>query len=56
MGSAIARLNDFGQSPWYDNLARSLLQDGGSGAPDRGGRHQGCHVEPDDLREGDGGR
>ena len=29
MGSAIARLNDFGQSPWYDNLARSLLQDGG---------------------------
>jgi transaldolase len=29
MGSAIARLDDFGQSPWYDNLARSLLQDGG---------------------------
>jgi transaldolase len=29
MASAIARLNDFGQSPWYDNLARSLLQDGG---------------------------
>ena len=29
MASAIARLNDFGQSPWYDNLARTLLQDGG---------------------------
>ena len=29
MASAIARLNDFGQSPWYDNLARSLIQDGG---------------------------
>jgi transaldolase len=29
MASAIARLNEFGQSPWYDNLARSLLQDGG---------------------------
>jgi transaldolase len=29
MASSIARLNDFGQSPWYDNLARTLLQDGG---------------------------
>jgi transaldolase len=29
MASAIARLNDFGQSPWYDNLARTLLADGG---------------------------
>jgi transaldolase len=29
MASAIARLNDFGQSPWYDNLARSVLRDGG---------------------------
>jgi transaldolase len=28
-GSAIARLNDFGQSPWYDNLARPLLTGGG---------------------------
>lgn len=27
--SDIARLHDFGQSPWYDNLARSLLLDGG---------------------------
>lgn len=27
--SDIARLNDFGQSPWYDNLARSLLTEGG---------------------------
>jgi len=27
--SAIARLNDFGQSPWYDNLFRALLRDGG---------------------------
>ena len=29
MASPIARLNDFEQSPWYDNLARTLLQDGG---------------------------
>jgi transaldolase len=29
MASAIARLNDFGQSPWYDNLARTLLREGG---------------------------
>ncbi len=29
MTSAIAHLHDFGQSPWYDNLARSLLTDGG---------------------------
>jgi transaldolase len=29
MPSAIARLNDFGQSPWYDNLARSVLLAGG---------------------------
>jgi transaldolase len=29
MTSTIARLNDFGQSPWYDNLARSLLLSGG---------------------------
>jgi hypothetical protein len=28
MTSAIARLNDYGQSPWYDNLARPLLLDG----------------------------
>ena len=27
--SAIARLNEFGQSPWYDNLARPLLTGGG---------------------------
>lgn len=32
MTSAIAQLNDFGQSPWYDNLARSLLVDGGLAA------------------------
>jgi transaldolase len=29
MTSSIARLNDLGQSPWYDNLARSLLTGGG---------------------------
>src|SRR6266516_2155310 len=29
MPSAIAHLHDFGQSPWYDTLARSLLTDGG---------------------------
>jgi transaldolase len=29
---AIARLNEFGQSPWYDNLARPLLTGGGLAA------------------------
>jgi len=29
MTSAIAQLNDYGQSPWYDNLSRILLQGGG---------------------------
>jgi len=28
MTSAIARLNDYGQSPWYDNLTRQLVQSG----------------------------
>jgi transaldolase len=28
-GSAIARLNDYGQSPWYDNLTRKLVTEGG---------------------------
>src|SRR5207248_1398003 len=27
-GSPIARLNDYGQSPWYDNIRRSLLERG----------------------------
>ena len=26
--SPIARLNDYGQSPWYDNISRSLLENG----------------------------
>jgi transaldolase len=26
--SPIARLNDYGQSPWYDNLTRRLIEDG----------------------------
>jgi transaldolase len=29
MPSAIAHLHDFGQSPWYDNLARPLITGGG---------------------------
>jgi transaldolase len=29
MSSAIARLNDFGQSPWYDNITRTLVRGGG---------------------------
>ena len=29
MTSAIAKLNDYGQSPWYDNLSRALLSSGG---------------------------
>jgi transaldolase len=27
--SSIARLNDFGQSPWYDNITRTLVREGG---------------------------
>src|SRR5205085_10042601 len=27
-GSPIARLNDYGQSPWYDNIRRSQLEGG----------------------------
>jgi transaldolase len=29
MTSAIAELNDFGQSPWYDNITRTLVRGGG---------------------------
>jgi transaldolase len=29
MNSPIARLNDYGQSPWCDNLTRALVKDGG---------------------------
>ena len=29
MTSDIARLNDFGQSPWYDNITRVLVREGG---------------------------
>ena len=29
MTSSIARLHDFGQSPWYDNLTRPLITEGG---------------------------
>ncbi len=32
MSSAIAALCSFGQSPWYDNLTRSMLRDGGLAA------------------------
>lgn len=32
MTSAIARLNDFGQSPWVDNLTRNLARGGGLAA------------------------
>ncbi|MFN8036260.1 MAG: transaldolase [Acidimicrobiia bacterium] len=30
--NAIAALNEFGQSPWYDNLTRALVRDGGLAA------------------------
>jgi transaldolase len=29
MTSAIAELNDFGQSPWYDNITRVMVREGG---------------------------
>jgi transaldolase len=37
MASAIARLNDFGQSPWYDNLTRAMATGGLSELVDRDG-------------------
>ena len=30
--SQIARLNDFGQSPWYDNITHTLVTGGGLAA------------------------
>ena len=32
MTSQIARLNDFGQSPWYDNITRTMVRGGGLAA------------------------
>ena len=32
MTSQIAGLNDFGQSPWYDNITRTLVREGGLAA------------------------
>lgn len=32
MTSDIARLNDFGQSPWYDNITRTMVRGGGLAA------------------------
>ena len=29
MASNIARLNDFGQAPWYDNITRAMVREGG---------------------------
>jgi transaldolase len=37
MASAIAHLNDFGQSPWYDNLTRAMATGGLSELVDRDG-------------------
>ena len=45
--------NDFGQSPWYDNLARPLLTGGGLQQLVDDRRHPRGHVEPDDPRQGD---
>ena len=53
MTSAIARLNDFGQSPWYDNLARPLLTGGGLAKLVAEDGIRGRHVEPHDPRQGD---
>ena len=55
MASAIPRLIEFGQSPWYDNLTRALATGGLQTLIDDA-RHPRRHVEPDDLREGDGAR
>ena len=53
MASAIPQLVEFGQSPWYDNLTRALATGGLQKLIDDA-RHPRRHVEPDDLREGDG--
>ena len=53
MASSIKRLIEFGQSPWYDNLTRAIAT-GGLRDAGRRARHPRRHVEPDDLREGDG--
>ena len=53
MTSAIAKLNDYGQSPWYDNLSRTLLQGGGLAKLVSDDGMRGRHVEPDDPRQGD---
>ena len=29
MTSNIAKLNDFGQAPWYDNITRTMVREGG---------------------------
>ncbi len=50
--SAIARLNDFGQSPWYDNLARPLLTGGGLAELVARRRDPWRHVEPHHPRQG----
>ena len=55
MASAIPRLIEFGQSPWYDNLTRALATGGLQKLIDDA-RHPRRHVEPDDLRKGDGER
>ena len=48
-----AACNDFGQSPWYDNLTRDARPRRRSAAAHRRRRHPRRHVEPDDLRQGD---
>ena len=46
--------DEFGQSPWLDNLKRGYLTSGELAALRRP-RHPRPHVEPDDLPEGDPG-
>ncbi len=53
MSSAIAKLNDYGQSPWYDNLSRTLLRGWRAREARCRRRHARRHVQPDHPRQGD---
>ena len=51
MTSAIARLNDFGQSPWYDNITRTLVRRRGSpGSSTRTGSGASRRTRPSSTR------
>ena len=54
MTNRLREIEALGQAVWIDNINRALLEDGILRAARRRGRHQRRHLQPDDLREGDG--